>query len=62
LDPINIFDIIFCCFVSEIARTSNVALGHVGGRLLLRYYGLYRRLQLQFYVLLMMGATDTQNM
>ena len=31
--------------------------GHVGGRLLL-----YQRLQLQFYVLLMMGAMDTQNM
>jgi hypothetical protein len=30
--------------------------------LLLRYYDLYQRLQLQFYVLLMMGAMDTQNM
>jgi len=37
-------------------------LGHVGGRLLLRYYDLYQRLQLQFYVLLMMGAMDTRNM
>ena len=37
--------------------SSNVAtFGHVGGRLLLRYYDLYQRLQLQFYVLLMMGA------
>ena len=36
--------------------------GHVGGRLLLRYYDLYQRLQLQFYVLLMMGAMDTRNM
>ena len=37
---------------------SNVAkFGHVRGRLLL-----YQRLQLQFYVLLMMGATDTRNM
>ena len=35
---------------------------HIGGRLLLRYYDLYQRLQLQFYVLLMMGAMDTQNM
>ena len=35
---------------------------HVGGRLLLRYYDLYQRLQLQFYVLLMMGAMDTRNM
>jgi len=30
--------------------------------LLLRYYDLYQRLQLQFYVLLMMGAMDTRNM
>ena len=37
-------------------------IGHVGGRLLLRYYDLYQRLQLQFYVLLMMGAMDTRNM
>ena len=37
-------------------------LGHAGGRLLLRYYDLYQRLQLQFYVLLMMGAMDTRNM
>ena len=36
--------------------------GHVGGRLLLRYYDPYQRLQLQFYVLLMMGAMDTRNM
>ena len=35
---------------------------HVGGRLLLRYYDLYQRLQLQCYVLLMMGAMDTQYM
>jgi len=37
-------------------------LGNVGGRLLLRYYDLYQRLQLQFYVLLMMGAMDTRHM
>ena len=37
-------------------------LAHVGGRLLLRYYDLYQRLQLQFYELLMMGAMDTRNM
>ena len=36
--------------------------GHVGGRLLLRSYDLYQKLQLQFYVLLMMGAMDTRNM
>jgi len=32
------------------------------GRLLFRYYDLYQRLQLQFFVLLMMGVMDTQNM
>ena len=38
-------------------------IGHVGGRLLLCcYYDLYQKLQLQFYVLLMMGAMDTRNM
>ena len=42
--------------------SSNVANGHVGGRLLLRYYHLYQRLQLQFYVFLMIGAMDTRNM
>jgi hypothetical protein len=35
---------------------------HIGGGLLLRYYYLYQRLQLQFFVLLMMGAMDTRNM
>ena len=41
----------------------NVAkFGHVGGRSLLRYCDLYQRVQLQFYVLLMMGAMDTRNM
>ena len=35
-------------------------IGHVCGRLLLRYTDLYRKLQLQFYVLLMMGAMDTR--
>jgi len=37
-------------------------IGHVGGRLLLRYYDLYQRLQLQFRVLLMMGMMYTRNM
>jgi hypothetical protein len=37
-------------------------IGHIGGRLLLRYYDLFQRLQLQFYVLLIMGAMDTRNM
>jgi len=36
-------------------------MGHVGGRLLLRYYDLYQRLQLQFCVFLMMGAMDSRN-
>jgi hypothetical protein len=35
---------------------------HVGGRLLPRYYGLYQRLLLQFFVLMRMGAMDTRNM
>ena len=42
---------------SEQQPSSNVAKGHVGGRLFL-----YQRLQLQFNVLLMMGAMDTRNM
>ena len=29
---------------------------------MLRYYDLYQRLQLHFYVLLMMGSMDTRNM
>jgi len=36
-------------------------IGHVGGRLLLRCYDLYQRLQLQIYVLLIMGTMDTRN-
>jgi len=45
--------------VSEQQTSSNVAkFGHVGGRLLL----LYQRLQLQTYVIVMMGAMDTRNM
>ena len=36
--------------------------GHVWRSLLPRQYDLYQRLQLQFYVLLMMGAMDTRNM
>ena len=53
--------------VSGVHRTHhqeniNVAFGHVGGRLLLRYYDLYQRLQLQFFVLQVMGAMDARNM
>ena len=33
-----------------------------GGRLLLQHCDLYQKLQLQFVVLLMMGAIDTRNM
>jgi len=44
---------------NNIATTFLQRVGHVGRRLLLRYYYLYQRLQLQFYVLLMMGAMDT---
>jgi hypothetical protein len=47
------------CFVKHLYLRK---FGHVGGRLLLRYYDLYQRLQLQFYVLLIIGAMDTQNM
>jgi hypothetical protein len=36
--------------------------GHAGGKFLLRYYELYQRMQLQFYVLLMTGAMDARNM
>ena len=40
---------------------SNVALsGHVGGKQLYQYYDLYRRLRLQFLVLLMMGAVTPE--
>ena len=49
--------------VSGVHRTHHQTesrFGHVGGRLLLRYYELYQRLHLQFYVLLMMGAMDTR--
>ena len=53
-------------FRVSIAPINNIPptwpIGHVGGRLLLRYYDLYQRLQLQFYVLLMMGAMDNRNM
>jgi hypothetical protein len=36
--------------------------GHVWRSLLPRYYDLYQRLQLRFYVLLMMDAMDARNM
>jgi len=43
-------------------KMQQYAFGHVGGRLLLRYYDLYQRLHLQFYVLLITGAMNTRNM
>ena len=48
--------------MSEQQLSASVALGHAGGRLLLGHYDLYQKLQLQFHVLLMMGAIDTRNM
>ena len=37
-------------------------IGHAGGRLLPGYYDLYQKMQLQFYVLLIIGVMDTRNM
>jgi hypothetical protein len=49
--------------VSEQQPSTNVAkFGHIRGRLLLSYYDLYQRLQLQIYFLLMMVAMDNRNM
>ena len=48
--------------VQQHPSSNVVRFGHVGGKLLLRYNDLYQKLQLQFYVLLMMGAMDTRNM
>ena len=49
--------------VSEQQPSSNVTkFAHVGAGLLPRYYDLYQKPQLQFYVLMMMGAMDTRNM
>ena len=45
----------------NIRVTTFLQRGHAGGRLLPRYYDLYQKLQLQFYVLLMMGAMETRN-
>ena len=48
--------------VSEQQPSTSVAyLGHAGGRLLLRHYDLYQKLQLKFYLLLMMGSIYTRN-
>ena len=41
---------------------SVVQLGHAGRKSLPWYYDLYQKLQLQFDVLMMMGAIDTRNM
>jgi len=48
--------------ICSCSQAVSITLGHAGGRLLLSYYDLYQRLQLQFYVLLMMGVMDTRNM
>ena len=48
--------------LSEQRPSSNVAYRLRWRNVLLRYYDLYQKLQLQFYVLLMMGAMDTRNM
>ena len=47
----------------DTGQSNNIATTFLqrGQGLLLRYYDLYQRLQLQFYVLLMMGAMDTRN-
>ena len=50
------------CVLYAVQDATSSPFGHVGGRSLLRYYDLYQSLQLQFYVLLMMGAMDTRNM
>jgi len=52
------------------AASPSLNLGEIGllanwprwRKMLLRYYDLYQRLQLQFYVLLMMGTMDTRHM
>ena len=49
--------------VSDQQPSASLAqLGHSGGKLLLWHYDLYQKLQLEFDVLLMIGALDTRNM
>ena len=55
-------DELFLNFILVIISSNVAIFGYVGRRLLLIYYDLYQKLQLQFYVLLMMGAMDTRNM
>ena len=56
---------------SDTGHSNNIAttslqrglIGHAEGKMLLCcYYDLYQILQVEFYVLLMMGAMDTRNM
>jgi len=47
---------------SGLHKTVTAVSGTGGGRLLLRHYDLYQKLQIQFYVLLMMCAMDTWKM
>jgi hypothetical protein len=49
-------------WLTTILQHGQIRTAHVGGGLLVGSYDLYQRLQLQFYVLLMMGAMDTRNM
>ena len=48
--------------VSGVHRTHHQEYINCNCSLWYRYYDLYQRLQLQFNVLLMMGAMDTRNM
>jgi len=40
--------------------TAPIIAGHVGGKQLYQYHGLYRRLRLQFLLLLIMGAVTPE--
>ena len=46
--------------VTAASGTGHSLSGHVGGKYLYRYYDLYRRLLLQFSILLMMGAVTPE--
>jgi len=52
--------VICMCIFLLLVRFSQSRSGHVGGKWLYRYYDLYRRLRLQFLVLLMMGAVTPE--
>jgi len=44
----------------NICTATSIQPGHVGRKRLYRYYDLYRRLRLQFLVLLIMGAVSPE--